>query len=172
MRHIDMENRTHFVSNSTEAGEIDDARISGATGDDDFRPMFLCKTLNFVEIDQVRFRIYTKLHSVEPFAGHCGLCPVRKVAAGIKAHTQNCITRFDQSEHDSAIGLCPGMWLHIGKASVEQRLSPFNGKRFNFVRRRATLVITLARIAFSIFVCEHRTLRFKHRFRNNVFRRD
>ena len=81
-----MENRTHFVSNGAEAGEIDDARISGATGDDDFRPMFLCKTLNFVEIDQVRFRIYTKLHSVEPFAGHRGLCPMRKVAAGIEAH--------------------------------------------------------------------------------------
>ena len=64
------------------------------------------------------------------------------------------------------------MWLHVCKASIEKRLGAFNRKRFNFVRRCATLVITLARIAFGIFVGEDGALGFKHRAADDVFRRD
>src|SRR3546814_7814674 len=56
--------------------------------------------------------------------------------------------------------------------SVEDLLRPVDGQLLDLVRRRAALIIALARIAFGIFVGEDRTLRLQHRLRHDIFRSD
>src|SRR3546814_9063822 len=64
------------------------------------------------------------------------------------------------------------MRLNVDETGVEQLFGPVDGERFDLVRRRAALIIAAAGIALGIFVGEDRPLRFEHRFRDDILRRD
>ena len=105
MRHIDEESRANFISDSAEPGEIDNARIGRAAGDDDRRAVLFGQSFDFVKVDQVGVCMHAILHSVEPFARHRGLGAVGQVTACIKAHAKYRVARLSQREHHRAIGL-------------------------------------------------------------------
>src|ERR1700733_7737364 len=64
------------------------------------------------------------------------------------------------------------MWLHIGKFAAEQFLCARDRQFFDDIDAFAPAIVAAAGIAFSVFVCEHRALRFQHCARDDVFRRD
>ena len=61
---------------------------------------------------------------------------------------------LSQRQHHRAIGLRARMRLDVGEAAAEQLLGALDRQRLDLVRRRAALIVALARIAFGIFVGE------------------
>ena len=159
MRHIDHEQGTDIIGNSAEAGEIDDARIGGATGDNQLRLMLFGQRLDLIIVDQMVFAAHAILHGVEPFARHRRRRAVGQVTARVQAHAEDGRAGLGQRQHHRAIGLRPRMRLDIGKAAAEQRLRPLDRQRFHRVGRRTALIIAPSRIALGIFVGEYRSLR-------------
>ena len=72
MRHVHHEDRARFVGDFADAGEIDDARIGRAAGDDELRFVLFRKGLQLIIIEQTILASDTVLHGVEPFAGKVG----------------------------------------------------------------------------------------------------
>ena len=64
------------------------------------------------------------------------------------------------------------MRLDVGEAAAEQLLGALDRQRLDRVRRPAALVVAAARIAFGIFVGQHRALRLEHRAADDILRRD
>ena len=63
------------------------------------------KSLNFVIIDQRRFRIEAVLHGFEHLAGKIDLGTMGQVAAVLQAHAQQRIARLQQRQVYRRIGL-------------------------------------------------------------------
>ncbi|MNL54875.1 hypothetical protein D3C87_1782420 [compost metagenome] len=95
-----------------------------------------------------------------------------QVATSVQRHAQNGVAGLDQRLVDALIGLGAGIGLHIGEADAKQLLGALDSQRLGDVHILATAVVTLARIAFGIFVGQHRALRFQHGTRDDVFRSD
>ena len=70
------------------------------------------------------------------------------------------------------LACAPRMRLDVGEAAAEQLLGALDRQRLDRVRGRAALIIAPARIAFGIFVGEHRALRLEHGARDDILRRD
>ena len=70
------------------------------------------------------------------------------------------------------LACAPRMRLHVGEAAVEQLLGALDRQRLDRVGGRAALIITPARIAFGIFVGQHRALRLEHGAADDILRRD
>ncbi len=64
------------------------------------------------------------------------------------------------------------MGLHIDETTVEYLLGPVDRQLLDLIRRRAALIVALARIALCIFVGEDAALSFQHRLRDDIFRGD
>ena len=70
------------------------------------------------------------------------------------------------------LACAPRMRLDVGEAAAEQLLGALDRQRLDRIRRRAALIVAAARIAFGIFVGEHRALRLEHRARDDILRGD
>ena len=64
------------------------------------------------------------------------------------------------------------MRLDVGVIGAEQFLGAFDGQLLGHVHVFAAAVVALARVAFGVFVGEHRTLGFEHARAGVVFRGD
>jgi hypothetical protein len=67
-----------------------------------------------------------------------------------------------QRQEHRRVGLGSGVGLNVGVVAVEQLLDPLDGQTFGHVYIRASAVVALARVAFSILVCKHRILDSHH----------
>ena len=94
------------------------------------------------------------------------------MATRVQAHPQYGIARLCHRQHNRAVRLRAAMRLYIRKITIKQFLGALDCQRFYDVGWTAALIISLARIALSIFVCEYRTLGFQYRTRHYVFRSD
>ena len=172
MRHVDQQQRAHLVGDCAEAGEIEMARIGRAAGDDQLGPMLLGQPLDLVEVDQMVVAAHAVLDGVEPFARLGRRRAVGEVTAGGEAHAQDRVAGLQQRQHHRAIGLRARVRLDVGEAAAEQLLGALDGQGLDRVRRPAALVIAPPRIAFGIFVGQHRALRLEHRAADDIFRGD
>ena len=132
----------------------------------------LRERLDLVEIDQIVVAAHAILDGVEPFARHRRLGAVGEVAAGVERHAEDRVAGLGQRQHHRAVRLRARMRLDVGEAAAEQLLGPLDRQRLDRVRRRAALIVAPARIAFGIFVGEHRALRLEHRAADDILRRD
>ena len=91
------------------------------------------------------------------------------MAAGGEIEPHERIARLQQGEKHRLIGLAAGIRLHIGETAAEQPGDPLDRQPFDDVDELAAAIIAAARIAFGIFVGEHRSLRLEHGARDDVF---
>jgi hypothetical protein len=68
MRHVDHQIGADLIGDCAETGEIDDARIGAAAGDDQPRTVLLGQSLHLFEIDPRIFGAHAVMDSVEPLA--------------------------------------------------------------------------------------------------------
>ena len=71
-------------------------------------------------------------------------------------HSQNGVTRFNGSEVNAHIRLCPRVWLDVGVFRAEQFFCTFDGEGFGVVDEFAAAIVAAARIAFRVFIRHHR----------------
>ncbi|CAE6788374.1 hypothetical protein R69746_04615 [Paraburkholderia aspalathi] len=172
VRHIHHQLRAHAIGDCAQPCEVQCARISGEAGDQQRRFVLLCEFLDLLVIDQHRVAIHAVLDRIEPLARHRRLGAVGQVATRVERHAEHRVARLHQREHHRAVGLRAGMRLHVGKLRVEELLDAIERQRFDHVGVFTPAVIALARIPFRVLVGQHRALRFEHRARHDVFRRD
>ena len=77
-----------------------------------------------------------------------------------EGHAENCVTRFKQGMIDCHVRLGTGMWLDIDVFSTEECFRAFNRERFNIVHKLASVIVTLAGVALSVFIGEDTALDF------------
>ncbi len=94
------------------------------------------------------------------------------MSAGGEIETHEGIARLQQREKHGLIGLAAGIRLHIGEFAIEQTADALDREVLDDVDELAAAVIALARIAFGIFVGQHRALGFEHGLGDDVFRCD
>ena len=79
---------------------------------------------------------------------------------------------FSSAIITAPLACAPECGWTLAKAAAEQLLGALDGQRLDRVGRGAALIVAAARIAFRIFVGEHRALRFEHRAADDILRRD
>jgi len=168
MGHIDHEIGADGIRDLAETRKIDDPRIGGRARDDQLRLMFFGEPRDFVIVDPAGILAHAILHGIEPLAGLGGRGTVGQMTARGQRQAEEGIARLQQRHEDRAIGLGAGMGLNIRKAAVEQTLGARNRNSLDDVDILAAAVIAPARIAFRIFVGEHRALRFEHSAADDV----
>ena len=82
------------------------------------------------------------------------------------------VARCHGRQHHRAVGLRPGVRLHVDVLGAIERLGAFNGEFFGNVDVLAATVVAAAGVAFGIFVGQDRTLCFQHGTGDDVFRRN
>ena len=93
-------------------------------------------------------------------------------AAVCQRHTQNGVARFQNRSVHGLVGLGAGVRLDIDIFCAKQLFSAINRQLFNNINVFAATVVAFARIAFSIFVGQLRTLGFHNGTADVVFRGD
>ena len=117
--HVDQENGADRIGHLTEAGEIDDARIGAAAGDDHFRLVFLGQARELVVIDTlIFFADAIGDHFIE-LAGKIQVMAVREMAAVRQVHTEDGVARIEHAAVGGFIGLRSAVRLDVGVFSVE-----------------------------------------------------
>ena len=97
---------------------------------------------------------------------------VSQVAAVVEAHRQHRVAGLAERHVDRLIGGAAGVGLDICGFRAEEFLHPFDGERLHLVDEFAAVVVALARVAFGVFVGQHRSLRGAYRTRGEVFAGD
>ena len=97
---------------------------------------------------------------------------VRQVAAVREIHPEHRVARLQQREVHGHVRLRAGVRLHVGVLGAEQLLRAVDGERFGDVDELAAAVVALARIAFGVFVRQHRARRLQDRLADEILRRD
>src|SRR5437868_15493257 len=97
---------------------------------------------------------------------------MRQMAAGGERHAQNRVAGLQKSEKHRLVRLGAGMWLNVRKTAAEKPGRALDREAFGDIDEFAATVIAASRIAFGVFVGERRTLRIKHRLRDDVFAGD
>src|SRR5690606_4743255 len=142
----------------------------GETGNHHLGLMLHSQTLHLVIIDQTGFRIKTVLDSVVVFARTAHLGTLGQVATMSQTHAQNRIARRAQSSVYRLVCLRTRVGLDVGIIGAEQLFSALDGQAFALVNIFATAVVTLARIAFRIFIGQLGALSSHHQWAGVVFR--
>ncbi|MCY1435007.1 hypothetical protein D9M71_510860 [compost metagenome] len=171
MRHVDKQIRPDLVGNLAEAREVQGLRIGRETGDDHLRLVLHRQALDLVVVDQA-VGVDAVLHSVVQLAGRADLGPVGQVAAVGQAHAQEGVAGLQQCQVYRGVGLGTRVWLDVGVPGAEQRLGAVDGQLFNHIDVLAATVITLARVAFGVFVGQLGALGLHHLRAGVVLRGD
>ena len=94
------------------------------------------------------------------------------MAAVGEVHTQHGVSRFQEAVVHSKVCLGTGVGLYIDMVSAEEFLRSVDGQLFYYVYVFAAAVVSLARIAFCVFVGEDAALGFHDGVADNIFRRN
>ena len=172
MRHVDQQIGADAVGDLAKALEIPGPRIGRAAGDDQLGPHLLGLFGDRIHVDELVFAAHGVMRGLEPLAGHVDRRAVGEMAAGGEIETHEGIAGLQQRQKHRLIHLAAGIGLHVGEAGAEQLLGALDRERLHHVHPFAAAVVAIARIAFGIFVGQHRALRFQHRAADDVFRRD
>jgi len=80
----------------------------------------------------------------------------------VEAHAENTVARLEQRQIHGRVRLRARVRLYVGEVRAEELLGAIDREALGDIDEFATPVVALARIAFGVFVGQHRTLRFEH----------
>jgi len=172
MRHIHKKERADFVRNLAHAGEIDDPRIRAAAADNQLRTLRRGDLFQVIVVDGLGFLGYAVRNDLVCLAGEIERMPMREVPAMSKIQTENRVARLQHRRIGRLIGLRSRVRLHVGVLCAKKFLDPLARQFFHHVGKLASAVITLAGIAFRVFVGEHGSGSLKHSLTHKIFRSD
>ncbi len=113
--------------------------------------------------------IDTVRDDVVQLAGEVNRGAVSQVAALRQVHTQHGIARLQQRGVNSEVSLRARVRLDVRVVCAKQLFSTVNRQLFNDINVLATAVVALARVTFSVFVGQLRTLRLHNARAGVVF---
>src|SRR5439155_12222832 len=148
------------------------ARIRRSARDDQLGFVLMRQALDRVVVDELRLKVKAIRDNLEPFAGKVDRRAVRQMAAVRKTHPENRVARLHRSEEHGLVRLRSGMGLDVRGVGAKQLLYAIDRQALGDVDEFATAVVTLAWIAFRIFVGELRSLCLQHRHAGVILRRD
>ena len=168
VRHIDEQVCTDAVSDFTHFCPVNNAGVSREATDDHLR-FVLFGLLRHVFVVNFAGLINTVRDDVVQFAGEVNRGAVSQVAALCQVHTQNGIARLQQSGVNSEVSLRTRVRLYVSVVSAKQLFCTIDSQLLNDINVLATAVVAFARITFSIFVGQLRTLRLHNTRAGVVF---
>ena len=172
VRHVDHQVGADLVGDGAEGGEVDDARIGAAAGDDHLRLVLAREAPHLVHIDAVVLPAHGVGHDLEPLAGQVDRRAVRQVAAGRQAEPHEGVAGLHQRHERFLVGGAARVRLHVGEAALEELLGALDRQRLGLVDELAAAVVAVAGIALRVLVGEHAAGRLQHRARHHVLGRD
>ena len=172
VRHVDHQVGADLVGDAAELGEVELPRIGRPAGQDQLRPVLPGQSLDLGHVDPVVVVAHVVGGDVVELAGEVQLHAVGEVAAVRQGQAQNRVARGQQRGHRRGVGLCAGMWLHVGVRRPEETGEPVDGQLLDDVDVLAAAVVAATRIALGVLVGQHRALCLHHRERREVLARD
>ena len=100
----------------------------------------------------MRFSTRARIHGFEQTAGKIDRTAVGEMSAVGQVHAENGISGLNGGKISPHVGLGTRMRLHVGVLRPEQLPGPLDGQVFGHVHIFAAPVVTLAGIAFGVFV--------------------
>ena len=94
---------------------------------------------------------------------------VRQMPAVREVHAEHGVARLQQREIHRHVRLRARVRLHVRVLGSEQRLRAADGQRLGDVDELAAAVVALARIAFGVFVGQHRAGGLEDRLADEIF---
>ena len=168
VRHINEQVSTDAVSDFTHFRPVHHAGICREATDNHFRFVFFGLFFQIGVVDMTG-SIDTVRNDVVQFTGEVNRRTVSQVTAMRQVHTQNGITWFQQRGVHRKVSLGAGVRLDVSVVSAEQFFRTIDRQLFNDINILATAVVAFARITFSIFVGQLRTLRLHYARAGVVF---
>jgi len=162
----------HLARDPAYSLEVYDPRISGCTGDDQLRFMFVRQFFGRVIVDQFGVRMKSVRNHLEPLAADVDRRAVGEVTAVRQRHAENLVARLQRREEHRLIRLRTGMRLHIGGLRPEQFFNPVDRELLGDIDEFAAAVIAFAGIALGVFIGELRPLSGHHHRARVILRRD
>ena len=172
MGDVDHEIGVDGVADRAETGEVPVPRVGRASADDQFRLVLARQRLDLIHVDSMGDAVDAVGNRLEPAAGHVDRRTMRQVASRREIEAHERVAGLHERHERALIGLAAGIGLNIGEPAVEQFASALDRQLLRDVDELAAAVIALARIAFRVFVGQHRPLRFENRARHDIFRGD
>ena len=169
--HIDHEKRTVVVRDARHALKVDHARIGARAAHDELWVQLLRHALDGVVVDALILAQSIGMEVVQ-LAREVRRRTVRKMAAVVEAHAKHDIARLDGCEIRRQVGIGARMGLHIGELCAEQFLRAIACEILDDVDFLAAAVITLARIAFRVFIGKHAAHSLHDGRAGEILRRD
>ena len=171
VRHIDKEVCADFIGDFAEFCPVDLQRVGRCTGHNHFGFVFKSQAFDFGIIENFVF-IQTISNGIVEFARNIDAGTVGQVAAVCQRHAQNGVARFQNRSVHGLVGLRAGVRLDIDIFCAKQFFYAINRQLFDNINIFTATVVAFARIAFSVFVGQLRTLGFHNGTADVVFRGD
>ncbi len=89
-----------------------------------------------------------------------------------KVHTQEGVSRFQDTQVNGHICLRPRVGLHVDVVSAENLLRPANGQRLSDINELASTVVASAGVPFRVFVRHDRSAGLKDRLTHKILGSD
>ena len=104
VRHVDHQVGADLVGDLAEGGEVDDARIGAAAGDDHLRPVLAREAPHLVHVDAVVLAAHRVGHHLEPLARQVDRRAVRQMPAGRQRQPHEGVARLHQRHERGLVG--------------------------------------------------------------------
>ncbi len=169
--HVDHELRANLARDFGERLELDDARVSAGSGDDQFRLLLTGDLLHprvvdaSVVADAVVNGVIEQSREVDGRA-------VGEMSALGEIEAEHDVAGLEKREVYSGIGLRSRMRLDVGVIGAEKLLQTIDGELLHHVYELTTAVVALSRQSFRVLVRERRAHRLQHRWRDEVLTGD
>ena len=172
MGHVDPQDSANLIRDSAHAFVIPLARVSGSPADDQLRFVFEGELLHPVVVDKAGLRIEAVGDGMVQDAGSVHGRAVGKVSAAAEVESEESVARIENGHRHGHIGLGAGMGLDVRPCSAVQRFQAIDCELLDLVDYFASAIISVAWIAFGIFVSTDRAHRAEDLLTHIIFRRN
>ena len=169
---VDDEIGADCVADRAETLEVPVPGVGRSAGDDELWLMLARQRLDLVHVDAVGRAVDPVGHRLEPPARHVHGRAVSQMSPCCEIEAHERVAGLHQRHERALIRLAARIRLNVGVAAVKQHAGALDRERLGDIDELAAAVITPARIAFRVFVGQHRPLSLQYGARHDVFRGD
>src|SRR5580704_244621 len=95
-----------------------------------------------------------------------------EMTAHAQIQTEDRITRLQNGQQESGVGLCAAMWLYVGIFAIEYFFQTIDGELLDLVDDLAATIISPSGITFRVFIGKYRAHRLHNLQGGEIFRSD
>jgi hypothetical protein len=169
---IEHEHRADLVGDLSERLRVDDTRVGGRAGDDQFRPVFVCLGPHLFHVDALVAGSHAVTHEVVLQTREVDRRTVGEMTAVIETQTEDRVARLEKGLVDTHVCDGASMGLHVGVIGSEKFATATARQVLDVVDDHVAAVVALTGVALGVLVGEHRTGGGHNRRRREVLARD